>query len=129
LAATGVTAAALALFVVGANATATHLVRDVLTALVVGGVIAAVPALLGRSFAAVRHAPPEPPAPIASPLTSRERDVLQMVSEGMTNGEIAERLVIGRETVKTHVRNILAKLGARDRTHAVTIAHRGNLLR
>ncbi|WP_214104491.1 helix-turn-helix transcriptional regulator [Acrocarpospora catenulata] len=124
----GVTAAMLAAFMVAANATAARLIGDVLTALVVGTAIAALPTLLGCSFAAVRHVPAQPPEPAGSPLTRRELDILQMVSEGMTNAEIADHLVIGRETVKTHVRNILAKLGARDRTHAVTIAHRGNLL-
>jgi DNA-binding CsgD family transcriptional regulator len=52
-------------------------------------------------------------------LTHREGDVLATMAEGATNGEIAERLVIAESTVETHVRNILRKLGARNRTEAV----------
>jgi DNA-binding NarL/FixJ family response regulator len=56
-----------------------------------------------------------------SPLTPREKDVLALVSEGLRNREIAERLFISEVTVKAHVRNILRKLGARSRTHAVSL--------
>jgi DNA-binding CsgD family transcriptional regulator len=69
-----------------------------------------------------------PERPHGAALTARERVVLGMVAEGLTNAEIAAALTIGRETVKTHVGNILGKLGARDRTHAVTIAHRRRLI-
>src|SRR6202049_2150810 len=54
-------------------------------------------------------------------LTSREIDVLRLIAGGNANKEIAGQLSIGEETVKGHVTNILAKLGANDRTHAVTI--------
>lgn len=54
-------------------------------------------------------------------LTAREIDVLRLVSGGNSNKEIAARLSLTEETVKAHVRSILAKLGANDRTHAVTI--------
>src|SRR6266852_5418597 len=54
-------------------------------------------------------------------LTSREIDVLRLIATGNANKEIAHQLSIGEETVKGHVTNILAKLGANDRTHAVTI--------
>lgn len=54
-------------------------------------------------------------------LTPREADVLRLVAGGNANKEIAARLSLTEETVKSHVRNILAKLGANDRTHAVTI--------
>ncbi len=54
-------------------------------------------------------------------LTLREIDVLKLISTGNANKEIAGRLFIAEETVKSHVTNILAKLGANDRTHAVTI--------
>ena len=57
-----------------------------------------------------------------STLTSREIDVLQLVAEGNANKVVADRLAITEDTVKAHVRNILSKLGANDRTHAVTIA-------
>ncbi len=54
-------------------------------------------------------------------LTSREIDVLRLIATGNANKEIACRLSIAEDTVKSHVTNILAKLGANDRTHAVTI--------
>jgi len=54
-------------------------------------------------------------------LTSREIDVLRLITGGNANKEIAAQLSITEETVKGHVKNILAKLGANDRTHAVTI--------
>jgi DNA-binding NarL/FixJ family response regulator len=55
-------------------------------------------------------------------LSSREIDVLRLIATGNANKEIACQLSIAEETVKSHVTNILAKLGANDRTHAVTIA-------
>jgi DNA-binding NarL/FixJ family response regulator len=54
-------------------------------------------------------------------LTSRELNVLRLIAAGNANKEIAAQLSIGEDTVKGHVTNILAKLGANDRTHAVTI--------
>jgi len=54
-------------------------------------------------------------------LTHREIQVLQLVSSGYANKEISARLDINEETTKTHIKNILAKLGARDRTHAVSL--------
>jgi DNA-binding NarL/FixJ family response regulator len=57
-------------------------------------------------------------------LTNREREILQLLAEGMSNGDVAKKLFISQETVKSHVRHILAKLEADTRTQAVAIALR-----
>jgi len=63
----------------------------------------------------------------ATPLTPREREILEMMADGANNRLIAARLAISRHTVKFHVAAILAKLGARSRTEAVALALRGGL--
>ena len=112
--------------------------RDLLTAI---RVVAAGEALLAPSvtrrlieqFVATPAAAPDPP-PAGSlaggslaGITPREREVLALVAEGMSNTEIAQRLHITRATAKTHVANLLTKLDARDRIQLVILAFRAGL--
>lgn len=62
------------------------------------------------------------------PLSAREAEVLALMAEGLANAAIADRLVVGLETVRTHVAAVLRKLGARDRTHAVVLAYARGLV-
>ncbi|WP_436760710.1 response regulator transcription factor [Streptosporangium sp. V21-05] len=74
-----------------------------------------------RRIASPRSGTAKPHAPIE--LTPRESDVLRHIALGQNNAEIAVTLHITKETVKTHVRNVLDKLGARDRTQAAVLAY------
>jgi DNA-binding NarL/FixJ family response regulator len=65
--------------------------------------------------------------PLADSLTDREAEVLRLVAQARSNAEIARELYIGEATVKTHVSNVLQKLGARDRVHAAVLAHQHGL--
>jgi len=69
-----------------------------------------------------------PPQPLIEPLTDRELEVLQELAKGLTNPEIAERLMVSLNTVKTHTKNIYAKLEVRNRTEAVIRAQELGLL-
>jgi DNA-binding NarL/FixJ family response regulator len=80
------------------------------------------PAVQHHVVAAV-NAPPEP----AHDLTPREAEVLGLIAEGLTNAEIAERLVVSNATVKSHVNHIFAKIGVRDRAQAVVYAYSNGL--
>ena len=81
-----------------------------------------------------RHIPPEVAARLAEhlgedDLTTRELEVLQLIGDGHRNKQIADQLAIAETTVNFHIKNLVEKLGANDRTHAVTIAVRRGLLK
>jgi len=88
------------------------------------------PSVTGRLMSrfATSIQPPEAPPDMAR-LTSREREVLLLIANARSNAEMAAELKVGEETVKTHVSRVLAKLGLRDRVHAVVYAYRHGLVR
>jgi DNA-binding NarL/FixJ family response regulator len=88
------------------------------------------PAVTGRVLAVYRAAPaPSAATPALAQLTEREREVLTLVAQGCTNGEIAQRLFIGEGTVKTHINHLFTKLDLRDRAAAIVFAYDHNLVR
>lgn len=85
------------------------------------------PTLAPEAAQALIHATTKPPE-LGHDLTPREREVLALMVDGLTNPEIAERLMISRSTVKHHVRGVLSKLGTSSRTEAVALAVKRGLV-
>jgi DNA-binding NarL/FixJ family response regulator len=78
------------------------------------------PAITERVLRGVASLPPQPSQLMSpNPLTERETEILRLLASGLSNREIAHALDLADGTVKNHVSNLLSKLGARDRTHAV----------
>ena len=96
---------------------------------VAGGQAALDPAVQLHLVEAIADGVPSVPAtaPLPDGLTPREAEVLTLIAAGLSNTEIAERLVVSEATVKSHVNHLLAKIGARDRAQAVGYAYRHGL--
>ena len=86
------------------------------------------PSVTRRLIAQFAHSQPIPRPQLPVDLTAREIEVLGLMAEGLSNAEIAGRLIVGDATVKTHVARVLAKLGVRDRVQAVVLAHRSGMV-
>jgi DNA-binding NarL/FixJ family response regulator len=106
-----------------------YLLKDVPSERLVEGILAAArgesvlqPSVAAKVVARVARMPEDPPAPrpqpLVVPLSDRELEVLRLLAAGSSNREIAGELFLAEGTVKNHVTNVLAKLGARDRTQA-----------
>jgi len=117
-----------------------YLLKDVSSARLVEAILAAArdesvlqPSVAAKVVARFADLPAEPdarprPQPLVVPLSDRELDVMRLLAAGRTNREIAAALFLAEGTVKNHVTNVLAKLGARDRTQAALRARELGLL-
>ncbi|MEU5103960.1 MULTISPECIES: response regulator transcription factor [unclassified Streptomyces] len=81
-----------------------------------------------RRLVAARPLPPAGPPAGQAPLTVRETEILRLMATGLSNPDIAGHLTVSLETVKTHVSNLLTKLGAQNRTQAVILAYESGLV-
>ena len=112
-----------------------YLLKDVSAARLVEAILATArgesvlqPSVAAKLVAKFAEQPAAPPRPLVDPLSDRELDVIRLLAEGRTNREIAAALFLAEGTVKNHVTNVLAKLGARDRTQAALRARELGLL-
>lgn len=85
--------------------------------------------VIERALAGPGTSPPDGHGPDLSVLTDREREIVGLVAQGLSNDEIAARLYLSPLTAKTHVNRAMAKLGARDRAQLVVLAYRAGLVR
>lgn len=86
------------------------------------------PSVTKRVIKQFTHIPRATPPPELDELTARERDILRLIAQGLSNAEIGERLYISETTVKTHVTHVLQKLNLRDRVQAVVLAFQSGLV-
>ncbi len=110
------------------DAPAEELVRAV--RVVAGGEALLAPSVTRRLIEDVtrRRSAPRPRHPRLDTLTPREREVLELIAAGLSNAEIAQRLFVAEQTVKTHVGKVLAKLSLRDRAQAVVLAYESGVV-